>query len=165
MTPFREFANLRPIELDLVHAVIQDVLLSDFGMESDWAMNARDQFLAAREIDRIGDIPVTLHPAELTALQEWLRSEPRQVGSPHDRRLRRLAARAADASIAHRGHPWFKGVRLNGSNHPALPAWFDGVMLHPFNGYPGDQPVILRPTTTRAAHGMNVTWFTIEEVE
>lgn len=165
MATCREFRSLRPIVLDLSVAVIRDVLMSDFGMGGEDAMSARNVFLAAKNTDKIYEIPVALHPSELTALIYWLDTErPSTWGQASaGRRLRRLFDHARSVGTDHLNHPWLNGLRINGSSATPLPAWHDAGMLYGF-WVADTQPVILRPDVSKGPHGMNVSYFKMEVV-
>lgn len=161
----QEFRSLRPIVLDLSVAVIRDVLMSDFGMVDEDAMSARNVFLAAKNTDKIYEIPVALHPSELAALIEWLDVPfTRDLGTASAaRRLRRLFDHARSVGTDHLNHPWLNGLRINGSSASPLPAWHDAGMLYGF-WHADTQPVILRPDVSKGPHGMNVSYFKMEVV-
>ena len=154
---------MRPVALDVVHSVIRDLLMTDFGMDDQSAMDARLAFLAIRGPDTIHHNRIDLHPAGLHALQAWL-AEQRFGQRPEERRLARLRERCKEARGLYEAHPWFHGRRMEGSGNGPLPAWYDSGLLWAFPTRDAE-PVILRPITTKASHGMNVTWFELERIQ
>lgn len=148
--------------MDVVYNVVRDLMLTDFGMESVWAMDARHAFLDIKGVETISANRIELHPAGLDALQRWL-FDQRFTDRPEDRRLARLRDKANEAREDHAAHPWFHGRRINGASDESIPAWFDSGLLWAFPNVDAQQ-VILRPVVTKAAHGMNVTYFEMEKV-
>lgn len=159
-----EFRSLRPVKLAVVYNVVRDLLLTDFGMESDWAMDARQAFLDIRGHDTIYDNRISLHPASALALYTWLGSQRLDSARPEGRRLRRLVRETGRMMMQHAAHPWFHGRRIPGSTADPLPAWFNAGFLYAYPP-PSNNPVILRPVVSKGPHGMNVTYFEMEKVE
>lgn len=160
-----DFQALRPIALDVPAAVLTDLLMSDFGMDDDWAMVARVALLKERGNDAARYVKVRFHPDSCASILAWTSGFAASSSVASERRQHRLSAKCREALTVHANHVWFKGRCLQGATgHPSLPAWLDAGVLYPTRTL-GTSPVILHPAPMQAGSGVAVSRFTIEEVE
>ena len=165
MRPWRDFLAVEAVDFTLPGRAVRDLLMTDFGIDDEWAMQARKSLLnSSQSKEEWAMRRVRMHVDSVAAIGRFAaRGYVDAISDESGARIRRLTARCESVVGDYGSHPWFQGRAILGAaEQPVMTAWFDGVLYPTFT--PGTRPVLLRAERSRVG-AQNVTRFAMEEVQ